>query len=388
MNTLEKKFLSKVDQWFPYLVIAAATVLGALIRLSLRRVVSIDATTFLLPWYDMIAEKGLYQQVGDYNMVYQFLIWIMTKIPIPPLYAYKILSCGFDYLLAVVSALLVMQVGGGEKLWKAVAVYSLVLLSPVVFINSSAWAQCDSIYAAFAILGLYFLEKEKYTCSLISLGMSFVFKLHAVFILPLYLFVYFVRRRFSVFRFLLIPVTMVAVSCPMLLWGRNLMDIFSIYYSQTATYPQMAANYPSFWAMVCDFTSPEQYVYLKNAAILLTVAVLAGLMIYWIFRKYETTGKNLLIMAFLLTYTCVLFLPAMHERYGYIYEICAILLAVLIPRTIPLCLAMLMISVYNYGILLFSAPIVLRVTPLINLAIYAAYIAVLDAYMKKTNQNL
>ena len=74
MNSIEKKLLSKVDQNLPVIVLFAVTILGALIRLSLRRFVSMDAICFLLPWYDMISQNGLYEQVGDYNLLYQFLI--------------------------------------------------------------------------------------------------------------------------------------------------------------------------------------------------------------------------------------------------------------------------------------------------------------------------
>ena len=79
-------------------------------------------------------------------------------------------------------------------------------------------------------------------------------------------------------------------------------------------------------------------------------------------------------MAFLLIYTCVLFLPSMHERYGYLYEILAILLAVLIPKTIPLCVGLLCVSLNTYGAFLFGIPIQLPLLSCVNIAVYMAYI--------------
>lgn len=375
MNTLEKKLLSKIDQYLPVLVIFLVSVIACLIRYTLRRIVTRDAIAFLLPWFEEISRKGLYTQVSecDYNLLYQFLIWIMTKFPLQPLYLYKILSCIGDYLLAGFAALLVYQIDSKNKLWNSIATYAAVLLCPVVFLNSSAWAQCDALFTSFAILGLYFLNKERYNWALISLGISFSFKLQAVFFMPIYLFVYFTRRKFSIVRFSLIPVTMVATSMPLLFWGRNVLETFFIYLRQSGAYTHMALNYPTFWTLVCSMTEPQHYFYLKKATIMLTVCILAFFMILWIRKNYAAEGKNLIIMAFTLAYTCVLFLPSMHERYGFLYEMCAIMLAVLIPKTIPLCLGLLSISLCTYGTYIFEIPINYTVLAVANSALYVAY---------------
>ena len=386
MTDFERKLLSKIDRNLPWIVAFAVTVLGVLIRLSLRKIVSSDATYFLLPWYKKIAMNGLYEQVGDYNLLYQFLIWVMTKLPLPPLYAYKALSCAGDVLLSVGAALWAGQIAEENKLWKSIWTYTAVMLCPIVFINSAAWAQCDAIFTAFAIWGLYFLEKERYNWAIISLGMSFAFKLHAVFILPVYLFVYFSRRKFSILRFSLVPVVMIAISSPMLFWGRNLMDTFRIYYQQTSTYPGMAHNYPSFWVLLCNPDSVSQYNNLKIAAILFVFCILAAIMVWWIRENYATTGKNLLIMAFLLSYTCVLFLPAMHERYGFLYEMCAILLAVMIPKTIPLCIGLLLVSLNAYSVFLFSGSANFLLLSFGNMALYIAYIWMLKPMFQKNDE--
>lgn len=384
MNTLEKKFLSKIDQHLPVLVFLFISVVAALIRYTLRNIVSADATVFLLEWFDDIAQNSLYVQVGDYNLLYQFLIWVMTKIPLPPLYLYKILSCIGDYLVAAFSALIVHHLCSDNKLWNSIAAYAAVLLSPVVFLNSAAWAQCDALFTAFAILGLYFLVKERYNLAMIALGVSFAFKLHAVFILPAFLFVYYTRRKFSIVRFSLVPVTMAATGIPMLFWGRSILETFYIYLNQATTYTHMALNYPSFWTLVCSMMEPQHYFYLKKTAIMLTVCILAFFMILWMQKKYEATGKSLIIMAFLLAYTCVLFLPSMHERYGYLYEICAIILAVLIPKTIPLCLGLLIVSLNTYGTYLFGITINYTCLALANLALFVAYNFVLKTELQKS----
>ena len=374
MNKFEKKILDFADQHLPLLLAAFCTLLGIAVRISLREVVSGDYNGCLLPWYDLISANGLSRQVGDYNFLYQFIIWILTKIQIPSLYAYKICSCIFDWVLAITAGVIVRRISTHEREWAGCLAYCTVLMSPIVFLNSAAWAQCDAIYSAFALLSILYLERKQYTRAMCFLGVSFAFKLQAVFVLPIFLFVYFSERKFSAARFLLVPCTMVILSSPIVLWGRSLTEVVRIYFNQTGTYQAMSMNYPSPWLLLCQAREPTQYAYLKKAAIIVTVFVLAMLMVWWIRKAYAPTGKNLYMMAFLMVYTCVLFLPSMHERYGYLYEVLAIILAILIPKTIPLCAGLLAISINTYGIYLFGVSENWSFLACANLFFYCAYI--------------
>ena len=374
MTKFEKRILDFTDQHLPLLLAAFCTILGIAVRVSLRDVISGDYRKYLLPWYDTISANGLSQQVGNYSFLYQFVIWILTKIRISSLYAYKICSCIFDWVLAITASVIVRSILEHEKEWAGCLAYCTVLLSPIVFLNSAAWAQCDAIYSAFALLAILYLERKQYTGAMCFLGVSFAFKLQAVFVLPFFLFVYFAERKFSAARFLLVPCTMLILSLPVVLWGRSLTEVVRIYFNQTGTYQAMSMNYPSPWLLLCQALEPTQYAYLKKAAIIVTVFVLAMLMIWWIRKAYVTTGKDLYMMAFLLVYTCVLFLPSMHERYGYLYEVLAIILAILIPKTIPLCAGLLTISMNTYGIYLFGVSGNCSFLACANLFFYCAYI--------------
>ena len=384
MNAYEKKTLENTDKNLPSLVLILVTIIGLAIRLTFFNIISGDMAGCLLPWYDIISSNGLYVQVGDYNLLYQFLIWVMAKLPLPPLYAYKALSCIGDLLLAGSAALLIRQISQKDKDWRGIWTYTVIWLYPTVFINSAAWGQCDSIYTAFAILGLYFLDKEQHNRAIIALGISFAFKLQAVFILPVYLFCYYRRRQFSIFRFGLVPVTMIAVTLPLLFWKRNPLDTFFIYLQQTTNYPSISLNYPSFWNILCLPDNIEQFVNVRFGVLLFTICVLAVLMLVWIQQSRKTTGTDLLLLAFILAYTCVLFLPAMHERYGYLYEMCAIIIAILIPQTIPLCVGLLVISLHIYGCYLFNVPVEYIRLSFANIGVYLAYIYVIFVNKRRT----
>lgn len=389
MLKAERKLLEWADRHLQFIVIGAFCLMGLLIRWPLRNLISGDAHYFLLPWYEQIKENGLSQQVGDYNLLYQALIALMTHLPLAPLHAYKLLSVVFDYLLAAGAGILTAILAKQDKLWQGTLAFGLVLISPLVVLNSAAWAQCDAIYTCFAVFFLLALLKHRHALAMILLGLAFTFKLQAVFLLPLFLFVYYTRRKFSAALFLLIPLTMCAASLPSIFFGRSLSDVFLIYFNQTSSYPYMAMNYPSAWLLLVNGMSASAYNLLRLPAIIFTVVVLALLMLHWLRRKAVPEGQNLLIMAFLLCYACVLFLPSMHERYGFIYETLALILAVLIPKTMPLCVGLIALSVCTYGSYLFGWECLpLNTLAVINVALFVAYTSTLLRKMDTNNMNI
>ena len=100
----EKKIIVFLELHKELLFFLAVTLLGVLIRISGRNFVSGDLSYYLIPWYNEIKENGgfaaLQNQVGNYGIPYQFLIAVMTYIPIKEIYLFKTLSCIFDFLLA------------------------------------------------------------------------------------------------------------------------------------------------------------------------------------------------------------------------------------------------------------------------------------------------
>ena len=129
------------------------SLIGGVLRFWLRNDISGDYRAFLQPWYETIQQfggKALGVQVGDYNLPYQTFILMMTYLPLKPLYAYKLVSCIFDYLLAVLAGKLAGILGGTRK--AQMALYGAVLLFPQVWIDSAHWAQCDAIYTFWLLV--------------------------------------------------------------------------------------------------------------------------------------------------------------------------------------------------------------------------------------------
>ena len=213
MNTTERKILTLIEDKKEYIFFFVISLLGFFIRIWGINSISGDMQYCLLPWYNAIKSGGgfgaLGKQVGDYGFPYQFIIAVMTYIPINPLYLYKILSIVFDYLLAFFCARFVCALKKENSNYLFCIVYSIVLFLPTVIMNSSLWGQCDSIYTTFIFIALYFLCREKYKTSFFFFGIGFAFKLQTVFIIPFLLYYYVRQKKYSILHFFIMLVAFI-----------------------------------------------------------------------------------------------------------------------------------------------------------------------------------
>lgn len=177
---------------------------------------------------------------------------------------------------------------------------------------------------------------------------------------------------------------MCVTSIPNVIMGRNVLDVFRNYLEQTPYYEQIARNYPSFWLIFCNEDLGDSYEIAKNIAIIFTLSVLGMMMLYFIVNKIEMSKKHQLYIAFLLTYACVLFVPGMHERYGFSYDILAIIVVVMNLKTIPLWGLLNLISLTTYGKYLFGNVYNVKIFAIINVANFVLYLIVLVKDMKKS----
>ncbi|SOC04121.1 glycosyltransferase 87 family protein [Pseudobutyrivibrio ruminis] len=385
------KFEEKALKWLAdhimIVVFIAATIVSIAIRFFLKDFLTTDAMWCLLPWYDAIKANGGLGGLGtpveglNYSFTYQFFIAVFTYLPINALYCYKIFSCIFDYLLAGAIAYLVYDLASNKKRELALLAFILVSCSPLVFMDSAAWGQCDSIYSFWIVMALIFLRKEKYLPTFIFYGVAFAFKFQAIFVMPFFLFYYFYKRRFSILYFFLIPVMMVVLALPSLVQGRTISEMIHIYTDNTSLHQSLANGYPTFWRVLADgtnFTGEDAYGVLKHAAMAFTVIVLGCLVYAWVKKAVEFTGKNIVIMAFIMTYTTIFFLPAMHERYGFSYEILAIVIAIMVAKTIPLAVGLTCLSLTTYGAYLFNNTTNEWFLSVVNLILYISYMIILN----------
>lgn len=329
------KFEQKLADWLDknrYLLFLLSISLAALLlRYMGKEVLSKDYIQCLEPWFNAIKAngglRGIDKQVGNYGVVYQFIIALLTYIPINPLYLYKAVSVVFDFVLAIATGKLVCEMTGGKRIHFALG-YSIVLLLPSVIFNSALWAQCDSMYVSMIVFSLYYLFKERYVPAFVFIGIAFSLKFQTVFMLPFMLYLYFTRRKFSILL-VLIPIAIVVVTC--LLCGRNPIDTFMVYFGQANTYKKMYLHFPSFWTLVTHQFSPMGAV-----SLIMTVGILGiGLFCVLARKKFMENRETRFYMLIWTVWTCLTFLPAMHERYAYMLEILLVVAAFMNLRLLP-----------------------------------------------------
>lgn len=372
---LEKMLIHWLIKIKDELFLACVCVLGLLVRLVGYQYVSSDMSWFLWGWFQYIAENGhvksLSEQVGNYNVLYQTLISFMSYSSIDSMYLYKSLSVFFDFALAFLVALFFVTVLGKKRFGKEFSfVCAAVLFLPTVIMDSAFWGQCDSIYTFFVIATLFAMYKQRYKTAFVMLGIAFAFKLQTIFVVPFILlyYVYLMQKEangnslddvngndgvhprcFSIFYFLISIVVFWASGIVAYINGRELLAPFKAYFAQTEVYDNMWLNVPSFYMLMGD-----DYAALKKFAVLITV-FLCGVMMYAVLCGYKNLDsfEAYINTAGWFVWTCVLFLPAMHERYTYILDILLVLLAFVNRRYLKYLCVSVAISTMTYGNFLF-----------------------------------
>lgn len=306
------------------LLLFVAAALAALIylRISMLGYHSSDYNSFLSKWIEQMkglsAGKALTEKIGDYNMPYLYFLLGVSRAETSSLVLIKWFSCIFDF----VTAFFVMKCVGLKSENKSLLYFSFILTAalPTVFINSAYWAQCDSILTAFCIMSVYFALRGNGIGASVSYALAFSIKLQAIFILPVIV-ICFIVKKIKLWHAVLIPATFFATLLPALFAGRSFKDCVSIYVSQTSQYPKLTLNAPTIWQIFRNFN----FDYFQSVGIML--AGIAALMLIYICLKYkENINDDLLLEMFYISALLIpLLLPRMHERYFYIADILSVI---------------------------------------------------------------
>lgn len=350
------------------LYIGAILVLSVLIRYKFFRFESPDMHWYLLDWMREIMDNGglasLREPIGNYNVPYMTVLTIIAafwRADADRMLMVKLFSTFFDYFLAVLVWLVLRKYRDDRT---AALGAAAILMNPIILLNSAFWGQCDIIYVTFVILSLLFCIKEKWFLTFLCFGIGFAFKLQTVFFLPV-LVLCWVIKRFHFLYFLLIPIPNLILSLPAVFMGRPVTEILGIYFEQTTAYPEMVKNYPG-----VHFIFRGDYKDLYWASILFTVFVIGSGMFYYL-KSRIYSNKNLMAFSVWCIWSCVLFLPAMHERYGLAMEVLFLLYVLLYKKDFAVCAGVYFCILCVYSSYLFQVEPWNKIyTSVINLFLY------------------
>ena len=332
---------------FDVLFFTGITLVAIFVRALVFDIQSMDYLDFLTKWYNAIAAapgfSALGLSVGNYNVPYLYLMKLMTLLPVGSLYAIKLFSCLFDFAAGAVMA---------RVIWKqfysvpyALGAYALTLFAPTVVLNGAAWAQCDIIYSFFLLCCVGAFLKNRPLIAAVMFGVAFSFKLQAVFLLPLLVWMW-LARRIRLVHFLAIPAVYFMSLIPAWIAGRPLGELLTIYIDQTNTYnQQLSLNYPNPYTFFGD-----RYTNLLSTAGVVFAIGFVGLILYFMYATKAAPTPNLIVTFSLFSAMALPFLlPHMHDRYGFAADVLVLLYVLLRPKRYPALLGFTVISLAAYG---------------------------------------
>ena len=349
------------------LFVAVLWVFAYIIRYKLFPIESPDYYGFLEQWMEKIEELGGFSSMGteisNYACGYMYLMCLVQSITDDWLTGLKMISVIFDYAISVAVFLIIFHMTGKTR--KSIAGMAFVLLAPTTIIDSAYWCQCDVIYSCFILYALYFILKDKSSLAMIMLGISFSFKLQTVFILPFIIILWLRRYTVKLVHLLWIPVVYVISIFPAWMFGRDFKDLLLFYFKQGSYYPWGTLEYPNVYALLDEVIPNGHYSDEVSGAGLFLALMLLGVIAYYIYTKLgerdkqlgiinisrETSGitNEIFILTALLTVAITVYsLPHMHDRYGYLIDIIAIIYAVIRPKRIPLMCAFFVVSILTF----------------------------------------
>lgn len=321
-------------------------------------VLSGDYNMCLLPWVEYYKEKGIIQglseTLGTYYVPYNLFLAIVAFLPGEPwIYiGYSSILC--DYLSSWFIYLIAKEILGKDKRNHAIIAALVSLFLPVSIFNSALWKQCDSVYTLFIIISIWFSFRKKYNMSFLMLGIGFIIKMQAIYLLPAFVILYIFREKgLSIFYTLWIPAMYLIGGLPAVFAGRRVLDVYDCYYHQANSpgFNGMEIGMPNLYAL-----GLTDYPALSMPAILVTLCVFIFMAIELQKYKKNLNNSNILYICIWSLWTCIMFLPAQHERYN--YPVIILLTIYYLVTNIRKCwpaIVINLISCSQYGNYLFGA---------------------------------
>lgn len=331
----------------PAIVSAVLVVLAMGLRLAVFDYETLDYQNFLTVWVDFFRQHGgfaaLKYPVGNYNIPYLYFLALFSYFDVKDLYLIKLLSVFFDVVLAYAAMKLVRLAAGSPR--RALAAFFVTLFLPTVFLNGSLWGQCDSCYAALALLGIYLALADRPVLSMVCAALSFGFKLQAVFILPVYA-VLWMMGKFKWKHFLVFPLTYVLLVLPAVIAGRPFADTVLLYLGQTGSIGTgLNYNSSSLFAIL-KVAGDETRA--GNLGILAAFMFMFAVLGLCFFRRRNLNGRAVTAAALLLSAGIPFLLPHMHERYFFGADALSLVLAFVDPMFAAAALLMQFASLLGY----------------------------------------
>lgn len=330
------------------------TLLSFITRRSMRSFLAGDYYKDINPWFELFKTNGGFKALANhpsnYSPLYLTLMALLSYFPSDSAYLVKYFFIIFDYLLAFMIGKITSYLSKDNKKEMFILGYTICLFIPSVLTNSALWGQCDALYSFFTVASFYYLLKEDYTKTFILYGIAFSLKQQAIFIIPLYIVYYVIKRKFSILNFLIIPLIYLITCLPAIIAGRPISTCLGLYSSQTELFNYfLVLNFPNIWNIASGDTE-----ILYTVGELLAVSFCGIALFYCLFKKTKLNNEQTLTLSLwfliVMTYT----LPAMHERYLYVGEALAVSYLLVYKKNFPIMGFVIFSPIITYSSYLFG----------------------------------
>ena len=205
---------------------------------------------------------------------------------------------------------------GGAKIWGALAAMYACVLAPTMLMNAGVWAQCDAMFAMFALWGLALLLDDRPLAGCVLWGLALGTKLQSAFLFPL-LIVLFMKNRVQLRHVLALIAAAFVCQIAIVLDGQGVMNMIMRYPTQLENARWdigLSDGMPNVYKLMLVASTREfsgMGLYLGIAGALLVVGALLR-------TRRALTGDVLLLSALLLACGLPLILPQMNARSWYL----------------------------------------------------------------------
>lgn len=307
------------------------------------------------PWLKYIRENGGFSALSDkfsnYTPPYSYVLALADQIntSVDDVVIIKFVNIPF-MLLSSFCTFCIVKHFTGRVFYSGIAAGFLFFL-PNVGLNAYVWGQADNFYAAFILLSILFLLKERPYWAIAAFGFSVAIKLQGVFLAPFILFMILGGRcpwRALVF----VPLAYFVAIAPAAIIGRPIVDLLLIYAEQGSRWDSLSMSAANPYYLLQYFTGRGLgggRAYLYGTIFGIVAAALTGLAVSLSAVGRRVISDDLILkVAALSLFIMPFVLPKMHDRFFFTGEILLYILAWTDRRFIILAVAAQISAVLAY----------------------------------------
>ncbi|MVT74573.1 hypothetical protein GPL20_16270 [Bradyrhizobium cajani] len=329
---------------------------GFALRYLAREHTNDDAFQFLIPWYTFARDHGvgaLGEAFTNYTPFYSYLLLIAARFDWlgQPLSLVKAISVVFEFGCAAVVAQMVWR--ATKMPLRASMAFCAVWLAPTVIFNGAMWGQSDSIWTFFTLVSVALFMRDRN--GILPFAVAFSVKAQSIFLGPFVLGMI-LRRRIHVAWLAAIPAVYLVLAIPVLVAGRSLGSVSSVYMDQVNTFDRLFISAANIWIFAAG--TP----YAIGVAVGVALATASGLALSIFIARSKRTGPEFILLVACVSLMLMPYLlPKMHERYFYAFELASIALSCINPRYLPFAIIAQIDGVLSY--LAFDAGMAMSLPP-------------------------